>query len=88
MIFEDSAKWFVNKYLDPCKICLVQVTCNPTSLRGKCELYNKYLKRLGQADTWGSNVDVWTFLIMAGTGVLFILTTFGLGLWKWVELIF
>ena len=66
MIFEDSAKWFVHKYLNPCKTCLVQVTCDPTSLRGKCDLYNKFLKRLGQGDTWGSNADVWTFLILAG----------------------
>jgi hypothetical protein len=94
MIFEDSFKWFVKKYLNPCKKCIVQSTCDPSKVSYKltrsneCEQYSKYLNRLSKFDSVGSDIDVYTFLTLMGIGCLFILTTFGFGIWKWVELIF
>ena len=94
MIFQDTAKWFVKKYLNPCKTCLVQATCDPTRVTykltesNKCELYQKYLKRLSQADSIGSDMDVYTFLTLMGAGVILFLITLVFGVWKWVELIF
>jgi len=88
VIFEDFAKWFVEKFLNPCKKCLVQASCNPMRQNKRCDAYTIYLKRRQEYTATGGDVDVYTFLGVAVVGTLFVIATFCLGVWKWVELIF
>jgi len=78
----------------PCKTCLVQATCNPaphdrplTMIKKKCNKYTAFLNTKDLADTTGNNIEVFSFITFFVLGVILFIITFGLGLWKWVELI-
>lgn len=86
-MFEDWFKWFAEKYLNGCKTCLVRATCEPVSLHGKCDIYNKFLRNLTKAANAGGDMDVYTFVGLCLVGLGFFIITFCLGIWKWVELI-
>lgn len=83
----------VERY-NPCKSCLVRVTCNPaphnnplTMIDKKCHKYKAFRNIKDLADAFGDNIEVVSFITLFILGCILILITFCLGLWKWVELI-
>lgn len=84
MAIEFIQQWYGHKY-DPCKNCLVKVTCQ-LEQRLKCDMQRNHIKIyniIGGIDDW---IDaIWIFGIIM-CGLLFIITTFAFGIWKWFEL--
>ena len=77
-------EWYGHKY-DPCRLCLVKVTCN-LEQRVKCGRYHKHIKyytTIGKIDDFFD--AIWILGILVG-GLLFVITTFAFGIWKWFEL--
>ena len=77
-------QWYGHKH-DPCKICLVKVTCRMEQ-RVECGRYHKHIKfynTIGLVNDW---LDaIWILGIVVG-GFIFVVLTFAFGIWKWVEL--
>lgn len=72
-------------YKDPCKKCLVKVTCNP--MAEKCKQFHNHRRLHGYYENFLDETKEWTATLIVLGGVLFIPITFCFGLWKWVELL-
>lgn len=81
----DFIENFYVKKFNPCKMCLVKVTCE-ISQKSKCKSYSSYCKTIRFIDT----IDSWIENAFIGGvifgGLLFIITTFLLGIWQWIQI--
>ncbi len=78
--------FILDKFFDPCKKCLVRPTCQPTL--DTCPRYKKYHNRRYDIEGLTGDIEWWIIGTMLSVGLLFIITTFAFGIWKWSEIIF
>ena len=83
-------KAYPHIFKKPCKICLVQASCNRPDEPWRsesCELKNKWRSRKFKVENFLDSTEMWTWVIIILIVCLWIGVTFGFGIWKWVELI-
>ena len=78
--------FILDKFFDPCKKCLVRATCRPS--QNTCPEYKKYHKRKYNLEELIGNIEWWIIGTILILGLLFIISTFAFGIWKWIEIIF
>ena len=81
-------KLYPKLYKKPCGTCLVNAKCLNTESwkRPPCELKSNWRKREYLVETFLNNVEMWFFFTVFIFGITITLGTFGLGIWKWVEI--
>ena len=84
-MLDDLGVILVDKYLKPCKKCLVRATCEPFKI--DCDKWNKYIDQRDNAEETGSEIESYILLIALIVGTLFIGVTFGLGIREWIRII-
>jgi hypothetical protein len=89
MISNALKKLYETVVTDPCKKCLVKMQClkrwGPSN---PCDKYRTYVERRENIKIFGYNIEIVFMCIIALCGIFFIAATFGLGIWKWMEVIF
>jgi len=78
--------FLVNKFLNPCKKCLVRATCQPPE--PECPDYKRYICRKNWLGLLQTDVEWWIIGSILISGILFIISTFAFGIWKWIEILF
>ncbi len=77
------AQFILKKFFNPCKTCLVKVIC-----LDQCPSYEKYCDRTLDVELLIEDVEWWITKTILYICLLLIITTFGFGIWKHIELIF
>ena len=81
--FDKFVDWY-RKHSEPCKTCLVKPACKSWV---DCDHYKKYINRyqaLERIDDW---LEVGAIIVITICVVLYIISTFLMGMWKQLELI-
>jgi hypothetical protein len=85
-MIEELGEALYSRYFNPCKKCLVQATCEPSST--KCDKYDHFHKQNHKISSIGSDIEAVVLILYLCIGVLFIISIFVFGIWKWIEIIF
>lgn len=82
-------KLYPKIYKKPCGTCLVKAKClNVESWkRPQCDLKDTWRQREYLVETFLNNVEMWFFMILFFIGIALFVSTFGFGIWKWIEII-
>ena len=68
----------------PCKKCLVKATCN--DLARDCQYKEDHFKYDRAKENVKDELSEWFFIVSFFGGMAFVVLTFILGIWKWVEI--
>jgi hypothetical protein len=78
--------FLIDRYLNPCKKCLVRATCQQSELI--CPDYKRYNCRKNALSLIQTDIEWWIIGTLLIISLLFITATFAFGIWSWIELIF
>ena len=84
-MLDDLGKMLVDRYKNPCKKCIVRATCEPFT--ANCNKWEEFIDQRDNAESIGNDVEAYILLGAIIIGLLFIILTFGLGLWVWFDII-